>query len=101
MSPIFYRFALSCVAGWIQSRQLQAIDYLLAENKVLRQLLGSRRLDLNDEQRRCLAVRAKALGRAALQHLANIVKPDTLLGWYRDLIVRKYTGEAPRRPGRP
>jgi putative transposase len=101
MSAVFHRFALCCIAGWLQSRQQQAIDYLLAENKVLRQLLRSQRPPLNDEQRRCLAVRAKALGRAALQHVANIVKPDTLLGWYRDLIVRKYTAPQPRRPGRP
>ena len=38
----------------------------------------------------------------ALEDVANVVKPDTLLGWYRRLIARKFDGSKSRRyPGRP
>ena len=34
--------------------------------------------------------------------MANIVKPDTLMGWYRRLVARKFDGPKSRRyPGRP
>ena len=42
------------------------------------------------------------LGRKALEDVANAVKPDTLLGWYRRLVARKFDGSKSRRyPGRP
>ncbi len=46
-------------------------------------------------------MKAKQLGRAALNHFASIVTPDTLLRWYRQLIAKKYDGSSRRRPGRP
>ena len=52
-------------------------------------------------QRRRLAVRAKALGRKALAEIATIVRPETLLAWHRKLIAQKYDGTAYRAPGRP
>ena len=48
---------------WMNQRQLEVIDYLRVENRVLREQLGDRRLQLNDNQRRRLAIRAKGLGR--------------------------------------
>ena len=53
-------------------RQLQVIEYLREENRVLREQLGGRRVRLNDNQRRRLAVKAKALGRKALAEVASI-----------------------------
>ena len=42
------------------------------------------------------------LGRKALEDVANVVKPDTILVWYRRLIARKFDGSKSRRyPGRP
>jgi hypothetical protein len=61
--------------------QLQMIDYLREENRVLRELLAGSRLCLNDDQRRRLAARAKGLGRKILAELATIVTPETLLAW--------------------
>ena len=58
-----FRFLLIAVAGWMKHHQLQRIEYLREENRVLRELLAGRRLRLNDDQRRRLAVRAKGLGR--------------------------------------
>jgi putative transposase len=61
-----FRFVLIAMAGWMNQRQLQMIDYLRDENRVLREQLGGRRLRLNDEQRRRLATKAKGLGRKRL-----------------------------------
>ena len=52
-------------------------------------------------QRRRLAVKGKALGRKVLGEVAGIVTPDTILGWYRKLVARKYDGSKKRGPGRP
>ena len=96
-----FRFVLIAVAGWMNRRQRQVIDYLREENRVLREQLGDRRLRLNDEQRRRLATKAKILGRKILAEVATIVTPETLLAWHRKLIARKYDGSAGRAPGRP
>ena len=89
------------MSGWLTRRQQSAIEYLRAENRVLREQLGGRRLRQTDEQRRRLAVLGRALGRKALGDVACIVTPDTLLRWYRELVAKKYDGSARRKPGRP
>src|SRR5690349_13096745 len=101
VNTLVLQFLLFTLAGWIQRGQQNVIDYLVEENRVLREQLGRRRLRLNDDQRRRLAVRAKAVGRMALNGVASIVTPDTLLRWYRNLIAKKYDGSHRRSPGRP
>ena len=96
-----FRFVVIAVAGWMNQRQLQIIDYLREENRVLREQLGDKRLRLNDDQRRRLAAKAKGLGRKILAEVATIVTPETLLAWHRRLIAQKYDGTRNRRPGRP
>ena len=100
MSPVL-QFLLMTFSGWVNRKQQKVIDYLLEENRVLREQLGGRRLRLNDDQRRRLAAKGKVLGRAMLRKLAGIVTPDTILRWYRQLIARKYDGSKRRGPGRP
>src|SRR5580692_3738548 len=85
----------------MNQHQLQIIDYLLEENRVLREQLGGQRVRLNDDQRRRLAAKAKGLGRKLLAEVATIVTPETLLAWHRKLIAGKYDGTARRVPGRP
>ena len=85
----------------MSQRQLQVIDYLREENRVLREQLGDRRLRLNDHQRRRLAAKAKVLGRKVLDQIATIVTPETLLAWHRKLIAQKYDGTAHRAARRP
>ena len=57
---------------------------------------------LTDAERVTLAEIAHRLGRKVLEDVANVVKPDTLMGWYRRLVARKFDGSKSRRyPGRP
>jgi len=95
------RLLLISLAGWVNQQQQDVIDYLQEENRVLREQLGDRRLHLNDDQRRRLAVKAKKLGRRVLHELVTLVRPETLLAWHRKLIARKYDGSQQRGPGRP
>ncbi len=88
------------LAGWVNRHQQAIIDYLIAENRIFKQQLNGRRLQLSDNDRRRRAAKAKALGREVLDEVANLVTPDTLLAWYRNLIARKWT-YALKRPGRP
>ncbi|HEY6271723.1 MAG TPA: integrase core domain-containing protein [Terriglobales bacterium] len=96
-----FRLLLISLAGWLNQRQQDALDYLQEENRVLREQLGGKRLRFNDDQRRRLAVRAKKLGRRVLDELTTIVTPATLLAWHRRLIAQKYDGSQKRGPGRP
>jgi len=42
-----FRFLLMAVAGWMNQQQLELVDYLREENRVLREQLGQRRLRFN------------------------------------------------------
>jgi putative transposase len=59
MSCAPLQFLLMMFAGWVSRRQLDIIDYLKEENRVLREQLGGRRLRFTDEQRRRLAVKRR------------------------------------------
>ena len=97
-----FRFVLIAVAGWMNQREYQIIDYLREENRVLREQLGERRrLRFNDDQRRRLAVKAKGLAGRLLDEMSPIVTWETLLAWHRKLIAQKYDGSSQRGPGRP
>src|SRR6059036_609522 len=96
-----FRFVIIAVAGWMNQHQQHAIDYLLEENRVLRELIGSRRIRFSDDQRYRLAAKAKKLGRKLLAEIVKIVTPETLMAWHRKLIAKKYDGSAHRMPGRP
>jgi transposase InsO family protein len=96
-----FRFLLIAMFGWMNQQQVQLIDYLREENRVLREQLGKKRLRFNDDQRRRLAAKAKGVGRKLLREVATIVTPETLLAWHRRLIAQKYDGSAKRGCGRP
>jgi hypothetical protein len=61
-----FQFLVIALAGWMNQRQQDVIEYLREENRVLREQRGNRRLRFNDDQRRRLAARAKGLGRKLL-----------------------------------
>jgi hypothetical protein len=90
------QFLLLMVVGWLARREREALAYLIAENRVLRQQLGGRRLRLTDDDRWYLAVHAYRLGRAGLREVASIVTPDILVRWHRELVARKWTYRSPQ-----
>jgi putative transposase len=71
MKPQFqpWQFLLLILAGWINRSQQDAAEYLITENRILREKLGKKRILLNDDQRRRLAVKGKILsiGRTSCQ----------------------------------
>jgi putative transposase len=92
---------LAFVTGMVNQQILLRNEYLVAENRILRTYLPAR-LRLTDPQRSTLAEIGKRLGRKALQQVACVAKPDTILAWYRKLIAQKFDGSKCRRyPGRP
>jgi transposase InsO family protein len=95
------QFLLMVIAGWLQRQQAATIDYLKAENRMLRARLGGQRIVFTDAERRQLAEKARALGCKALHELGTIVTPETLLRWHRELVAQKWTLVERRSPGRP
>ena len=92
---------LAYITGTVDQELLLRNEYLLAENRILKAQFKTR-LRLTVAERVTLAEIAHRLGRKALEDVANVVKPDTLLGWYRRLVARKFDGSKSRRyPGRP
>ena len=92
---------LATVSGWMNRRQGEILDYLIEENRVLKEQLRGKRLRLTDDQRRRLAANGKRLGRRLLIQVATIVTPDTILRWHHRLIAAKWTYPAKKRVGRP
>src|SRR2546428_3421100 len=92
---------LAYITGTVDQELLLRNEYLAAENRILRAQIKGRLL-LSDAEKATLAEIAHRLGRKALEELAAVAKPDTLLAWYRKLIANKFDGSKFRqRVGRP
>ena len=99
--PPLVSFLLMIAAGWVQRHQPIVIEFLQAENRLLKDRLRGKRIRFTDAERTLLARKAKAVGRKALLELETIVSPDTLLRWHRRLIAEKWNFVHRRGPGRP
>ena len=73
--PPLLTFLLMVVSGWVHRRQLIVIEFLQAENRMLKERLRGKRIRFTDEERALLARKAKAVGRKALLELDTIVSP--------------------------
>jgi hypothetical protein len=85
-----WQLLLTILAGLISRQQQQIIEYLRAENQVLKEAHGKRRIRLNDDQRRRLAVKGKVLGRKILGEIGTSFTPDTIRRWHRQLAAEKW-----------
>ena len=68
-----FSFVLISIAGWMNEHQQHVIEYLMEENRVLREQMGSHRLRFSDNQRCRLAAKAKKLGRKLPAQVATII----------------------------
>src|SRR4029450_4161469 len=76
-------------------------EYLVTENRLLRSHIKGR-IRLSAGERQTLAEIGQKLGKQALQDVATLVKPDTMLGWHHTLVAQKFDGSPQRQaPGRP
>src|SRR5467141_3577706 len=86
-----WKHLLAYITGTVDQELLLRNEYLVTENRMLRnQITG--RIRLSDGDRKTLAEIGQRLGKQALQEVATIVKPDTILAWYRKLIAQKCDG---------
>jgi transposase len=75
--------------------------YLIAENRILRQqIIG--RVPLTDGERKTLAELGQQLGKQALEEMATVARPDTILAWHRTFAHQKCDSSQPQKSvGRP
>ena len=94
---LLFRRALAVAALRLRSREFKELEIVVLRHElaVLRRQISRPRLDERD--RVFLAAASQLLGRRSRSFF---VRPDTLLGWHRQLVRRRWT-YAGRRPGRP
>ena len=93
--------ALALVGGHVDEELLIRIEYLAAENRILKSKL-QKPVQLNDGERIQLAKIGKRLGLKALEEISCIVKPETILKWFSKLVAQKFDGSSYRKIfGRP
>jgi hypothetical protein len=88
--PPLLTFLLMVVSGWVHRQQLIVIEFLQAENPLLKERLRGRRLRFTDAERALLARKAKAVGQKALLELER-----RTVGAY--LLTYTLCDSAPRR----
>ncbi len=93
--------ALALVGGYVDEELLIRNEYLAAENEILKSKLD-KPVKFNNAERIRLAKIGKRMSIKALEDVACIVKPETILKWFRNLVAKKFDGIANRgKVGRP
>jgi len=96
-----WKTLLAYITGTVDQELLVRNAYLVTENRILRNQIKGR-VRLSDGERKTLAEIGQKLGKQALKEVAKIVKPDTILGWHRQLVAQEFDGSQQRKaPGRP
>src|SRR6266700_715917 len=96
-----WKTLLAYITGTVDQELLLRNEYLVTENRILRNQIKGR-VRLSDGERKALAQIGKKLGKQALAEVASVVTPDTILAWHRKLVARKFDGSQQRQsPGRP
>jgi transposase len=94
---LLFRRALAVASLRLRSREFKELEIVVLRHElaVLRRQISRPRLDEPD--RVFLAAASQLLGRGTRSFF---VRPNTLLGWHRQLVRKRWT-YAGRRPGRP
>jgi hypothetical protein len=95
---LLFRRVLAVAALRVRSREFKELEIVVLRHElaVLRRQVARPRLDERD--RVFLAAASQLLSRASRQSF--FIRPDTLLGWHRQLVRKRWTYGG-RRPGRP
>ena len=106
MLPVTLQFIVAMLTYALNEEMARRVEYLQEEVRVLKELLAARsgttRIHLTPDQRRRLAIKGKALTPEERRTCCQIVRPETILKWFRQLAAKKYDSSAKRRtPGRP
>ena len=92
------------IAAAINDRLQRKLDYVEEERRILQEQLdaftGGKKVSFTADQRRRLATAGKALTPDERRKCCRLVRPETILAWFRQLAARKYDSSAARR-GRP
>ena len=96
-----WKHLLAYITGTVDQELLLRNEYLVTENRILRnQITG--RIRLTNGERKTLAEIGQKLGKEVLKEVATIVTPATILSWHRKLVAQKFDGSQQRQaPGRP
>ena len=104
MLPMTLQFIIVMIASAINDRLQRRLDYVEEERRVLQEQLeaatGGKKLSFTADQRRRLATAGKQLTPDERRKCCHLVKPSTILAWFRQLSARKYDSSEARR-GRP
>ncbi|MBU2515530.1 hypothetical protein KJ966_29790 [bacterium] len=93
--------AMALGSGRVEEELLVRNEYLTAENEILKSKI-KKPLRFNDHKRIRLAKIGKKIGLKALKEIACIVRPETILEWFRKLVAKKFDGSMfGKRVGRP
>ena len=95
---LLFRRVLAVAALRVRSREFKELEIVVLRHElaVLRRQVARPWLDERD--RVFLAAASQLLSRASRQSF--FIRPDTLLGWHRQLVRKRWTYGG-RRPGRP
>ena len=84
------------ITGSVDAEILQRNEYLVTENRLLRQQITGR-IQLSDGERATLAEVGKRMGKQTLAEVATIITPEIILVWHRKLIAMKFDGSKPHK----
>ena len=106
MLPMTLRFLIAMIASAFKDRAQRKCVYLEEEVRVLKEqvetLSRGKKLTFTPEQRRRLAIAGKELTPKERKECCHLVKPETILAWFRQLAAGKYDTSQARRgcPGK-
>src|SRR4029434_65655 len=86
-----WKSLLAYITGTVDQELLLRNQYLVTENRMLRHQIQGR-MRLSNGERKALAEIGQKLGKHALEAVATIVAPDTILAWHRKLVAQKFDG---------
>jgi hypothetical protein len=104
MLPFTLQFLIAMIATAINERLQWKLDYAQEEVRVLKESLrsvtGKDRIAFTPDQRRRLALAGIKLTPKERRKCCQIIKPGTILTWFRGLAARKYDSSQ-RKKRRP